>query len=39
MTFYSIRGASYKVKSEANGIYNDMLQDIFTSHTGLYTSL
>ena len=39
MTFYSIRGASFKVKAEASGIYNDMLQEVFTSHTGLYTSL
>ena len=39
MKFYSIRGASFKVKSEANGVYNDMLQATFTRHTGLNTSL
>ena len=40
MEFLSIRGTSMpKVKSKARGVYNDMLQDIFTEHTGLYTSL
>ena len=28
-----------KSVSEYNNIYNDMLQDQFTAHTGMYTSL
>lgn len=39
MTFGKIRGDSYKVVSEKNGVYNDMLHGIIESETGLYTSL
>ncbi len=39
MTFYAIRGASFKIKSEAKNVYFDMLQSTFTEHTGLNTSL
>ena len=28
-----------KSVTEYNNIYNDMLQDQFTAHTGMYTSL
>lgn len=38
MTFGKI-GKDYKVVSEIDGIYFDQLQKIFTSQTGLYTSL
>jgi hypothetical protein len=39
MEFLSIRNGVLKVKSKADGIYNDQLQDIFTEHTGMYTHL
>jgi hypothetical protein len=39
ITFGKIWGNSYKVISEKNGIYNDMLHSIIESETGLYTSL
>ena len=39
MKFYSLRGTEFKVKNEINCIYCDQLKDIFTSITGLYTSL
>jgi hypothetical protein len=39
MKFYSLRGTELKVKNEINGIYCDQLKSIFTSVTGLYTSL
>ena len=35
--YCSVKGI--KTKSVSNGVYNDMLQPIFTKHTGLYTSL
>lgn len=37
--FGRIRGDSYKVVSEANCIYDDQLQSVFTKNTGLYTRL
>ena len=37
--FFRIYGADMKLVSEANGIYNDQLQNTFTAHTGLYTHL
>lgn len=37
--FGSLRGLNYKVVSKHEGIYNDMLQDLFTSETGLDTHL
>ena len=39
MQFFYIRGANYKVKAEVEGVYCDMLQDVFTMNTGLYTKL
>ena len=39
MEFMSIRGTSVKVKSEVDGIYNDMLNRMIEKHTGLYTSI
>lgn len=39
MEFIRIRGDDLKVVSKADGVYNDMLQSVFTEHTGLYTSL
>lgn len=39
MEFINIRNFKITVKSEAKGVYNDMLQEIFTQHTGMYTSL
>ncbi len=33
----SVKGV--KLKSSSEGVYNDMLQSIFTEHTGLNTSL
>ena len=37
MEFVKMRAGKRTTISEANGIYNDQLQDIFTEHTGLYT--
>ncbi len=37
--FISIRGWVIKEVSEEKGVYNDMLQTIFTQHTGLNTHL
>lgn len=37
MEFLSIRGAKLTIKSTANGIYNDQLQEVFTDRTGLAT--
>ena len=37
--FWSYRGMSGRKVAEHNGIYDDMLQDIFTTETGLNTSL
>ena len=39
MIFYKIRGASFKEVAKVDGVYNDMLVDIFTQHTGLETHL
>ncbi len=40
MTFYSLsKDFKMIIKDQKNGIYCDMLQDIFTSVTGLYTHL
>jgi len=39
MEFLMIRAGKITIKSQAKGIYNDQLQDIFTEHTGLYTHL
>ena len=35
----TFKSSSGKVVKTVNGVYNDQLQDIFTQHTGLYTSL
>ena len=35
--YCSVKGV--KLKSNSNGVYNDMLQAVFTEHTGLNTSL
>ena len=37
--FLQVRKFKEKVKSEAKGIYADMLRDAFEQHTGLRTSL
>jgi len=37
--FLQVRKFKEKVKSEAKGIYADMLRDVFEQHTGLRTSL
>lgn len=34
-----IRGTTYKVRSEEQGIYVDMLHDSIERNTGMYTSL
>ena len=39
MEFLNVRAGNVKTISKADGIFNDMLQDTFTEHTGLYTSL
>ena len=39
MEFLRARGANIKVVSQANDIYNDQLQSVFTEHTGLDTHL
>lgn len=39
MTFSKLKNDSLVVLKEFNGIYNDQLQEIFTSVTGLYTRL
>jgi hypothetical protein len=39
MTFGKVFGGTYKEIASANGVYNDMLQEMFTKHTGLNTSL
>ena len=39
MEFINIRGPKLTVKSEAKGVYCDMLQEVFTKHTGMNTSL
>jgi len=37
--FGAIRGTNYKIKSEAKGIYADMLHDVIEKNTGMYLSL
>jgi hypothetical protein len=37
--FGSLRGLNYKVVSKHEGIYGDMLQELFTAQTGLDTHL
>jgi len=40
MEFVSVnKNFERKVKASYEGVYNDMLQDIFTSVTGLYTKM
>lgn len=39
MEFGKIRGHNYKVVKTYDGVYDDMLQKIFTNVTGLYTHL
>jgi len=39
MEFLTMRKFEVKVKSKSEGVYNDMLQEVFTRHTGLLTSL
>lgn len=37
--FFNIRGVNVKTIAKHEGIYADMLQDIFTSETGFFTKL
>ena len=39
MKFYRLWKFEEKSVTEYNNIYNDMLTDTFTAHTGMYTSL
>jgi len=39
MEFLGMRKYEVILKSEADFVYADMLQDVFTEHTGLYTHL
>ena len=39
LKFFRIYGADMKLMAEADDIYNDQLQSIFTAKTGLYTHL
>ncbi len=39
LEFGRMRASTYKVLSEACGVYCDQLQSIFTAHTGLETRL
>ena len=39
MKFYRLWRFEEKSVTEYNNIYNDMLTDTFTAHTGMYTSL
>jgi hypothetical protein len=39
MEFFRIRGTDFKPVEKFEGVYNDMLQDIFTQVTGLNTHL
>ena len=39
MEFMAIRNLEVKTLSEKVGVYCDMLQEIFTNETGLYTKL
>ncbi|PCJ68246.1 MAG: hypothetical protein COA62_15900 [Rhodobiaceae bacterium] len=37
VTFTKIRGTDFKEVSSHEGVYNDSLQEVFTSETGLFT--
>lgn len=37
--FFKYRNFDLKLISESDNVYCDMLQEIFTNHTGLYTKL
>ena len=39
MEFIQMRAGKMKVKSKVKQIYADQLQQMFTKHTGMYTSL
>lgn len=39
MQFAFVRGTNCKIKATVEGVYCDMLQDVFTMNTGLYTKL
>jgi len=39
VTFFKIRGVNLKTVAVVDGVYNDMLRDIFTRYTGLETSM
>ena len=39
MTFSKLFKYEQKVIAAVKGVYNDMLQDVFTEHTGFHTSL
>lgn len=39
MEFLKVRNLKVKKTGEYKGVYFDMLQSLFTEHTGLYTSL
>lgn len=39
MTFYRIRGSKCVIAAQFSDIYADMLQELFTEATGMYTHL
>jgi hypothetical protein len=39
VAFYAMRGANARVVNESTGIYAESLREVFTSATGLHTSL
>lgn len=39
VTFIKVRGTNVETVKELDGVYAEMLQDIFTETTGLYTHL
>jgi len=39
MEFISMRAGKKTIKSKADGVYNDQLQEVFTNHTGMDTHL
>ena len=39
LEFIKVSKNDFKTIKTVHGVYNDMLQDIFTSETGLYTKL
>lgn len=39
VTFLRIRGAKVSTVHEATGVYAENLRDVFTAHTGFYTTL